>query len=281
VANPLLRVGWNRARKSDNNWIVLVVGAPGSGKSLWALQAGWLLDRGAHGEARFSMQNVVYTAKQFMTRINAPENVKKPGRVIIWEEPYAAGLKEGGANSRQFMRKVNLQIATIFGTMRKNNHIIFLTLPLVGALDLQAREVCHGMIWVKGNSGDLSWAVYNERTVNPFNGKTYTKRLRFKVGGTPFDTMNILSPKPPQRLFETYKEISDLTKSVWAKEISQDLDAPKKEEQRTREKKLLLAFAILKRNPSVSMLEVERKTGLPRETFGHNAEKELISSGFG
>lgn len=214
--NPFLEFCWRRTRQRDNNCIIFVLGEPGSGKSLFALNCAWWLDRMTGGtRPRFSLKNVVFTSKDFKNRVNS---CKFRGQCIIWEEPYIGGLLEGGVNSRDFMKKENKKIAGLFGTMRHNNHVIFLTMPLEIMFDSQARQMCHGYVVIDQSTVEYSFAKFYRKKINPLFRKEYFKQLTFNYDSFPSKLTSIITPLPPQNLVAAYREKADWYKNKWSME---------------------------------------------------------------
>lgn len=198
--------------------ILIVTGLPGRGKSKFAQYLMWALDRQQNNKPRASLQNWTCTQADFADAVD--RNADDTGRVIVWEEPYVGGVQGGGANSRAFMSQANLQISTLFQTMRTNRHVIVLTLPFAGAFDLQARNVAHGTVFVTSNNGHYSVAKFYLREVNPVFGKTYNKNLTFMKDGRRKKMVNIFCGLPPKEFGDACDDKSNWFKAMWRKQIA-------------------------------------------------------------
>jgi len=124
-----------RVMKRNKNFIMLFVGATGSGKSYSALRLAEMLD------PTFTIDRVKFKAKDFMDCINdlvkrseAGEEIK--GRVILWDE---FGVEH---NAREFMTISNRVINYFFQTSRHLNLIVIMTVPLLLLLIAQQENLC-------------------------------------------------------------------------------------------------------------------------------------------
>lgn len=224
---------WKHVYWKNSNIILICSGLPGVGKTTFAEYMMWSLDRTVLNKPRASLQNFTCTAQEFVKAVKRNRNMK--GRVIIWEEPYAAGVKQGGANARQFMRKANMQISTIFGTMRKNNHIIILTLPFSQAFDFQARNVAHGTIYVLENNGQFSRARFYKREFNPVFNTVYNKNYTYTNKGEVKKLALVNCGMPPKEFHKACTQKSDYYKDLWADEIDLSMGAPEKDKRPRRD----------------------------------------------
>jgi hypothetical protein len=202
--NPFLKYVWIKTKGRNSNFILLVVGLPGSGKSYAALNLLYNLMVQLNGKSKLTPENcmdrVVFSAIDFS---KAVERFNAVGDVLIWEE--AATIE--GANSRRFWEEKAIYISSLFQTMRFKNQVIILTLPSGLFLDKQLRMICHGTIIMQGHDEKRSWGKIRIHSYSPEQNKTYMPSPRFvdenenivKVGKVFFDL-------PPKWLIEKYEE---------------------------------------------------------------------------
>ncbi len=83
----------DRIHNKNKNFVIIFVGATGSGKSYSALRLAQLLD------PTFDIDRVCFKAKDFMNKINelVDSNEKVSGKVVMWDE---FGVEH---NARDFM----------------------------------------------------------------------------------------------------------------------------------------------------------------------------------
>lgn len=111
----------NIVLKKDRDWVTIVDGEEGVGKSVLAQQIAKYLD------PSFNLDNLVFTADEFIKRIKDPK-VKK-GTAIVLDEAFNA------ANARSSMSEVNRSMAGVATEMRQRNLFIIIVLPSFFDLD--------------------------------------------------------------------------------------------------------------------------------------------------
>lgn len=109
----------------NKNFLMIVAGEPGSGKSYGAMRLGQLIDHS------FNINKVVFTSKQFMEAI---QNAKK-GDCIIFDE---AGV---GVPSRDWYTIQNKMLGYVVQTFRHLNLCIIFTVPNISFIDVQLRNL--------------------------------------------------------------------------------------------------------------------------------------------
>lgn len=118
-----------RVLKRNKNFLGIITGETGSGKSYSAIKLAEDLD------ADFDIKNIVFTPKEFMDRINSDE--LKRGSVIIFDE---AGV---GINSRSWQSTSNKLLNYVLQTFRHKNYIVIFTTPNLSFIDAGARRLFH------------------------------------------------------------------------------------------------------------------------------------------
>lgn len=111
----------NIVLNKDRDWVTVVDGEEGVGKSVLAQQIALYLD------PNFNLDNLVFTADAFIKAIKDPKNTK--GTAIVLDEAFNA------ANARSSMSEVNRSMAGVATEMRQKNLFIIIVLPSFFDLD--------------------------------------------------------------------------------------------------------------------------------------------------
>jgi hypothetical protein len=154
----------------DENFLGIITGKTGIGKSGCALKIAEMVN------PDFTIDNLVFSARDFMDLMKNPE--MKKGNVIIWDEigvGQVGGYGSGGLASREFMTTTNKILNYFLQGFRAMNICVLFTLPSLSMLDIQTRNLAHG-IWVciKRNEKYVT-TKYFEVEHNPIVAKTYHK----------------------------------------------------------------------------------------------------------
>ena len=198
----IAKIAWERTRKQDKNYIIIICGGTGSGKS-------WLALRIAEEIVKvFDIDNVVFSPEDFFQRLN---KVKK-GDVIIFDE---AGI---GIGARDHMKDINKDTNKILQTFRHENLILIMTVPGFGFIDVQARKLVHAYIEPKGIDYDkgLTYFKFNHLQYNPKFDKIYWHRQG--VGGKAVNMHTI--GRASNELIEEYVEKSEAFKTELRRKIN-------------------------------------------------------------
>lgn len=115
--------------KKDKNWLAVITGPTGSGKTYSALALAEAID------PNFSAKNIVFTPEEFMQLLNGDTLSK--GSVIVFDE---AGVT---LNARQWQQSSNQMIQHVLQTFRHKNYIVIFTAPHFGFIDRASRELFH------------------------------------------------------------------------------------------------------------------------------------------
>jgi len=128
-------LGYVRKRiETNRNWLCMITGDTGSGKSYTALKIGELLD------PDFNANNVAFSPLELIKLIKTA----KPGDVVVMDE---AGLQFG---ARNFMSRSNRVLSGIFQAFRFKQIILIWTLPDLSMIDITARRLLHTYIETLG-----------------------------------------------------------------------------------------------------------------------------------
>lgn len=190
----------DRVENKNKNFLMLFVGATGSGKSYSALRLAEMLDKD------FSIDMCCFRAKDFMNTINSlvqrsekGEIIK--GRVILWDE---FGVEH---NAREFMTISNRVINYFFQTSRHLNLIVLMSVPLLSFVDSATRKLCHSVAEMQGiNTRDKTASVKVKMLqTNVMTGKEYPKYLRYKKKNKIFVSKRLKFHLPSKELLEAYE----------------------------------------------------------------------------
>jgi len=162
-----------RVLEKDFDFVTIVDGREGSGKSVLAQQIGAYLD------PNFSVDNIVFTSEGFINKIKDPK-VKK-GSCIILDEAFNA------INSRSSMSEVNRSMGAVATEMRQKNLFIIIVLPSYFDLDKQfaihrASSLIH--VYLKNNVERGQYLIFPR-----------SKKLHLYLNGK--KTYNYSKPKSP------------------------------------------------------------------------------------
>lgn len=167
MKHPVLRMLTERV-KSNRNWMALIQGETGVGKSYVALRLGQIIDK------NFSVDNVVFTPKEFAALLDSER--LKAGSVIVFDE---GGV---GISSRDWATYSNRLISNITQTFRTKRLIVLFTLPNGRFLDSSVRNLFHALIEPIGVSPNTNTNAFKLLKIeqNYRQNKTYYSYYRFK-----------------------------------------------------------------------------------------------------
>lgn len=104
-----------KAVKAKWDYVVLVDGVEGSGKSNLAITCAYYLDR------TFSSERIVFTPEQFIEAVDK----SVPGQAIVWDEFVLGGLSDDA------LKEIQTTIIKKMVTIRKKRLYIFLVIPYI------------------------------------------------------------------------------------------------------------------------------------------------------
>lgn len=211
-----------RRIKQNKNFIGLLTGQTGSGKSWSALSIAHMLN------PDFDVRKqVIFKGKDFLIRVN---EFKKKGVVIIWDE---AGID---LSNRNWMSRANKTINFVIQTFRHQNFVLIFTVPYTDFIDKQTRRLFHAEMKTIGiNYDDKTCKIkpqliqYNQRY-----GKFYYKHLRVrknKGGVVPLTFWKI--PAPPKHLVDEYEDM----KKEYTRNLNADILQEWEKDEKSKEKK--------------------------------------------
>lgn len=159
--NPIYKTIWQRLHWRDQNFLIAFTGDTGSGKSFSSIKMAYDMDRDRNGRHRFTVDNIVYTPEQFISKVRG----KLPkGSWIVWEE---TGV---GINSRKFYEQVNMLMSYVTQTFRYKNYAVIYNTPSFSYVDKQVRLLYHAMVAMHGvnyeekySYGTWYWIEHSKR----------------------------------------------------------------------------------------------------------------------
>lgn len=115
--------------EQGKNFIIVVVGRVRVGKSWSALRLAENIDE------NFTVDNIVFSAQEFMAIVNEKENQIKEGAVILWEE---GGV---GLNSKNWYSMLNRFTNLILETWGYKHLCLIITVPNFSFIDNSTRKM--------------------------------------------------------------------------------------------------------------------------------------------
>lgn len=188
-----------RLHHFNKNWLAIICGETGSGKSYSALSLAEDIGR----------VFIVFNALEFMKLLNSG-SVKK-GDVIIFDE---AGV---GLSARDWYTIQNKILGSVLQTFRNMNIAVIFTTPNLSFIDVQARKLFHSYLETKFIDRDkkVSWLKPYDIQVNSRLDKVYYKSPRFEVEGKEVSLNHIGVSLPSPELVKRYEEMkTEYTKKL-------------------------------------------------------------------
>ena len=184
----------NRIYKKNKNFLAIICGSTGSGKSTAALAIAEALD------SNFNIDNVVFNVNEFMDLLNSAK--LKKGAVIIWDE---AGV---GMPSREWYAISNKAINYVLQTFRHLNLVVLFTTPDFNFIDSQSRRLFHAYFETIGINYEEKINTLKLFLIqnNPKISKVYYKyaRILTKEGIVTLNPITI--NLPTESLLNSYEE---------------------------------------------------------------------------
>lgn len=156
-----------RLHQNNRNFLTAITGPTGSGKSYSGLHLCERIDQD------FDVDNVVFSAKELLMLVKQGD--LPSGSAILFEE---AGVE---ANNRTWQSTANQALNFLFQTFRSMNYMVVLTLPSLGGLDKQIRQLLHCFMPTQGIDRKHSTVEIKPLflQVNQQTGDIYKKYLQF------------------------------------------------------------------------------------------------------
>lgn len=221
--DPVVYYVQNRFSKNQN-WLALVVGSTGSGKSYASLRIAEKCD------PTFSIDNVVFSAHELMTLLNSGK--LKKGSIIVFEE---TGV---GLDAKRWNSVINKLMNHVLQTFRFMNIGIIFNTPSQNYMDKSSRQLLHFLFETLNIDHEKKVCylkpleVYN----NPRTGDIWTRYLKVVTPNGNFTAKKYRVGLARKELLDAYeqkkKEFSDkLNKSV-ERELQARMGRPVQEESK-------------------------------------------------
>ncbi len=202
----------NRILKRKN-FLALVSGTTGSGKSWSCLSVALMLDK------NFGSDRVVFGLRGLMELINSGEKFPA-GTVFVWDEFQI----EGG--NRNWQSLTNKLLNSLLSTFRHKNFIVLINAPYSDFIDSQSKKLLHAEWEVTGIDYNNEKTIMKPMVIqyNSRRKQFYYKYLRVKTkrGVSPITKWKI--PKPPKWIVEEYERRKTEFTTNLNKEIERQLD---------------------------------------------------------
>lgn len=184
----------DRIFNKNKNFLCIVVGETGSGKSTVAMALAEKLD------PNFTINNLVFKVDDFMNLLTSGK--LKRGSVVIWDE---AGV---GMPSREWWTISNKAINYVLQTFRHLNLIVFFTTPDFSFIDSQSRKLFHA--YMETSKIDYKNKVNIMKCFliqnNPKTGKIYFKYPKVSTNQGVITLDPIKVNLPSEALLQKYEE---------------------------------------------------------------------------
>ena len=171
---PILDKKAKEVRTKDKDWVAIIDGEEGSGKSVLAMQLA------KHLDPNFNLDNIAFNADQFIEKI---KNAKKCSCIVL-DEAFSS------ANSRASLTEVNRSMIGLATEMRQKNLFVLIVLPTFFDLDKyfslwRCRALFHVYFRPDGSRG--RYVVYPKTA----------KKFLYLYGKKTYDYTKWKSPYPP------------------------------------------------------------------------------------
>lgn len=249
MKNPI--IGWVRARlwRDNMNWIAIICGRPGTGKSYCALSLAEQISK------KFTADNVCFSAREFLKLMDAV-GTKRGGTYII---------DEAGANwgARSFMTRESRDLSAVLQIIRDENFAIILTLPALAMLDKHGRMLAHTICETVGRPNRKEGFVKLKLKNTYFNPtaqkelKIYATYPRVVMDGEAYRVPYMRVFLPSKKLIRAYERKKSAFKRDLIKQTLADRDAKSKPKEPSKKSRVV---ALLEQG-DMSITAIAREVG--------------------
>lgn len=193
--------------KQNKNFLGIITGQTGSGKSYSALKFGESID------PDFNIDRVVFSPLEFMRIM---KNGKlKPGSVIVFDE---AGV---GMSAQEWQSVQNKLINFVLQTFRHKNYVVLFTTPNFGFVASQSRKLFHCHMETVGidHNNKVCRVKPLLIQINQRSGKMYYKYLRVKTDRGLIPIKRVCFSMASPELIAAYEE----KKTDYTRKLNQDI----------------------------------------------------------
>ena len=230
--NPLIQQVQRRLWKKNKNWLGIITGQTGSGKSWSALSMAEKID------PDFDTSKVVLEPENFLK--NVAERTWGQGDVVIFDEAGA------GMSAKAHMTKKNRIIDQVLQTFRRQNIAVIFTVPSKSNVDKSVRRLLHTYIETKGidyknNRNLLKWLEmdYNQKTDKIYY--KYPKRKNSEGAIRKIKTVKM--GKPSEDLIEQYEskrtKFQDRKNKEFYDEIKEQVDDSDNSSSKSKKERIM------------------------------------------
>lgn len=177
----------------NKNFLGIVSGQTGSGKSWSALRLAELLD------PEFTIERIVFKGTELMELINSGK--LKRGSVIVWEETQIE------LSNRNWMSLMNKMLNYLISTFRHKNFILLFTAPYVDFIDSATMKLFHANFQTAGIDKKTQTVKLKVKQLqyNQDLKKWYPKYLKVVQNGSLVKIKEFHIGKPSQSLIDEYE----------------------------------------------------------------------------
>lgn len=191
----LRRKVWDRLHREDKNFMGIVCGDTGSGKSEFGLRFCELID------PDFNEDKIAFTIQEFLRLVNEDH---PPGSMILFDEVGVA------LDSSTHYDKDQIQLNHILETWREQNRGLVMTAPHIRLVQKKSRGLLHAQMDMQAIDRErfIGHARYRNIQQNTDTGDLYKKYPRLRDPETGklhiYDTLSLFKPTPD--IVEPYTE---------------------------------------------------------------------------
>jgi len=196
-SRPIIRRKiWDRVHKEDKNYMCIVCGQTGEGKSEFGLRLCQLLD------PDFTVDQVAFELDDFMRLVE--DRSYGEGSAILFDEVGVA--LDAATHYDQDQLKIN----RILQTWREQNRILVMTAPHIRLIQKKSRGLLHGQFDMKDINlkYHMSTAFYRHFSQDTDTGEVWKKNPRLRDPSDhatkQFQTVSLFKPSPD--IVEPYQE---------------------------------------------------------------------------
>lgn len=197
----------------NKNWLAIICGETGSGKSYSALSIAELIGNNTH---------IVFNPIEFLQLLNSKSLSK--GDIVVFDE---AGV---GMSSREWYSVQNKLLGSVLQTFRNMNVGVIFTTPNLSFIDVQARKLFHHYFdtsYIDYEKSEAFLKVY-EIQVNSRLDKIYYKKPKFAdENGRVFTMSHLVVDKPNNDIVEYYEGLKSAYTSRLNEEALKEMLEPK------------------------------------------------------
>lgn len=249
-SNPLIQNVQKRLWKKNKNWLSIITGQTGSGKSWSALSMAEKID------PDFNVDKVVLRPEKFLE--NVAERNWGQGDVVVFDEAGA------GMSAKAHMTKKNRIIDQVLQTFRRQNIAVIFTVPSKSNVDKSVRRLLHTYIETKGidykhKRNLLKWLEmdYNQKTDKIY----YKYPKRRDEAGAVKKIKTVKMGKPSSDLIEAYEQKRSRFQDQKNKEFYSELQdkISSSEDSNSKSKKQKIVSEIKESDEEVSTKALAKK----------------------